>query len=244
MTRYIAVAVLAALATLAGCVNADEDQSKGGAGKSAHAKSSDDDSNHSVNGSIRVTAEQKKDDASTVNGSIHVADNGTVAGAETVNGSIELGAHAKADELHTVNGAISLGDDASVARGITAVNGKLTLHTGSEVGGGVSNVNGRITLEAAHVGGLVKTVSGNIDIGANSHVDGGLLVERENTDVFWFFHWSSNDVPTITIGPGAVVQGVLRFERKVHLLVSDTATIGQVVGAVPVKFSGNTPPKE
>src|ERR1700684_1549515 len=79
MTRYIAVALLAALATLTGCVNADEDQTKAGASKSAHAKSSDDGSNHSVNGSIRVTADQKKDDASTVNGSIHVADNGAVA---------------------------------------------------------------------------------------------------------------------------------------------------------------------
>jgi DUF4097 and DUF4098 domain-containing protein YvlB len=241
MNRYAAIALLAVLA-LTGCVNADEGQ--GGGGKSAHAKSSETGSNHSVNGSINVAADQKKDDASTVNGSIKIADGGAVATADTVNGSIDLGAQAKADELHTVNGAITLGDGASVARSITAVNGKLTLHSGSDVGGGVSNVNGQISLQSAHVGGLIKTVSGNIDIGANSHADGGLLVEKENTDVFWFFHWNSGDIPDITIGAGAVVQGTLRFERKVRLYVNDTATIGQVIGATPIKFSGDRPPKD
>jgi hypothetical protein len=43
------------------------------------------------------------------------------------------------------------------------------------------------------------------------------------------------------IGPGAVVKGELRFEREVRLYVSDTATIGNVVGATPVKFSGDRP---
>jgi hypothetical protein len=45
------------------------------------------------------------------------------------------------------------------------------------------------------------------------------------------------------IGPGAVVQGELKFERKVKLYVSDKATIGTVTGATPEMFSGETPPK-
>jgi hypothetical protein len=73
-------------------------------------------------------------------------------------------------------------------------------------------------------------------------VDGGILVQKEHTNIFWFFHWGSSDVPRIVIGPGAVVQGDLRFERPVHLFVSDTATIGPVTGAVAVKFSGASPP--
>jgi len=48
--------------------------------------------------------------------------------------------------------------------------------------------------------------------------------------------------PTIIIGPGAQVLGELRFERKVHLFVSDRATIGSVTGATAVTFSGDNPP--
>jgi cytoskeletal protein CcmA (bactofilin family) len=48
--------------------------------------------------------------------------------------------------------------------------------------------------------------------------------------------------PTIIIGPGAEVQGELRFERNVHLFVSDHATIGLVTGATAVTFSGDSPP--
>jgi DUF4097 and DUF4098 domain-containing protein YvlB len=241
MTRHITPVLVAVLGALTGCVNADDSQSKGG-DKADHAKSSGQETSHSVNESIRVSAGRKKEDASTVNGSIQVDANATVGGAETVNGKIELGEHATADELHTVNGSITLDSGASVAHGISAVNGKLTLHSGAEVGGGLSNVNGKILLESAHVGGLVKTISGDMDIGSNSHVDGGLLVEKGSTDVFWFFHWSSEDIPKIVIGPGAVVQGTLRFEREVHLFVNDTATIGPVSGATPVKFSGDKPP--
>jgi hypothetical protein len=50
------------------------------------------------------------------------------------------------------------------------------------------------------------------------------------------------DVPRIVIGPGATVQGELRFERPVQLFVSDKATIGTVTGATPIPFSGERPP--
>jgi cytoskeletal protein CcmA (bactofilin family) len=116
------------------------------------------------------------------------------------------------------------------------------LHQGADVTGTVANVNGHILLEAAHVGGGIRTVSGDIDIGGNSHVEGGILVKKQRTQIFWFFQWNSSDTPRIVIGPGAVVQGDLRFERKVLLYVSDRATIGPVIGATAVKFSGETPP--
>lgn len=47
--------------------------------------------------------------------------------------------------------------------------------------------------------------------------------------------------PRIVIGPGAVVQGKLKFEHEVELLVSDRAKIGPVEGAKAVMFSGNEP---
>ena len=46
----------------------------------------------------------------------------------------------------------------------------------------------------------------------------------------------------IEIGPGASVQGPLRFEGGVKRYVSDRATIGPVTGATPIPFSGDTPP--
>jgi hypothetical protein len=243
MIRCMAITIFAVLGALTGCVNADDSHTNGGQ-KGANADQAPGDSTtHTVNGSVRVSAGQKKDDVSTVNGSIQIADNAVVAGAQTVNGGISVGAHATADEVNTVNGAITLADGSSVSHAISAVNGRLTLHTGADVGGALTNVNGAIVLQAAHVGGGIKTVSGNMDIGSNSHVDGGILVQKEQSDVFWFFHWGSNDMPRIVIGPGAVVQGNLRFERPVHLFVSDSATIGPVIGATAVKFSGDKPPK-
>jgi hypothetical protein len=38
------------------------------------------------------------------------------------------------------------------------------------------------------------------------------------------------------------VGGVLRFKREVQLLVSESATIGPVVGATPMMFGTDTPP--
>ncbi|HSY07776.1 MAG TPA: hypothetical protein VK820_04475 [Steroidobacteraceae bacterium] len=242
MIRSIVITFVVALAAVTGCVNADDSHTKGGDKDVNADQTAGGGATHSVNGSIRVAAGQKKDDISTVNGSIHIADNAVVAGAQTVNGSISMGAHATADEVHTVNGSITLGEGASVSHAISAVNGTLTLHTGADAGGALTNVNGRIVLQAAHVGGGIKTVNGNMDIGSNSHVDGGILVQREGTNFFWFFHWGSSDTPRIVIGPGAVVQGSLRFERPVHLFVSDSATIGPVTGAAVVKFSGESPP--
>jgi hypothetical protein len=43
--------------------------------------------------------------------------------------------------------------------------------------------------------------------------------------------------PRVVIGARATVTGVLRFKRKVELLVSDSATIGPVEGATPVMFA-------
>src|SRR4029453_17397291 len=101
---------------------------------------------------------------------------------------------------------IELGQDARVAREVEAVNGSIRLSHGAEVGGRASNVNGRITLDAAHIGGGIETVSGDVEIGANSRVEGGLLVEKPHG-----FSWGKNQDPRVVIGPHAVVDGTLDF---------------------------------
>lgn len=242
MNRRNLITLIATLATLAGCINADDANKNGGESAANADQSSGDSDSHTVNGSIRVKAGEKRNDVSTVNGSIHIDDNASVAGAQTVNGSIGVGAHSTTGSLNTVNGSITVGDGASVSDTIAAVNGSLTLREGADVRGAVGNVNGRILLQGAHVGGGIKTVTGDIDIGSNSHVEGGILVHKKSSGLFEFFHWGKSDTPRIVIGPGAVVQGNLRFKREVQLFVSDSATIGTVSGATAVKFAGANPP--
>ncbi len=191
-----------------------------------------------VNGSVTVEAGQPVGDVSTVNGSVHIGDGAKVEKADTVNGSIDLGDKAQARSLETVNGAVTLGGGSHVDGAVTSVNGALRLAKGAEVLGKLSNVNGGITLEAAHVAGGIGTVDGDITVGANSHVEGGILVEKPNNG---WFHWGSNRTPVIVIGPHAVVQGTLEFRRDVVLKVSDSAQIGPVKGATVVKFNGTQP---
>lgn len=219
--RIVYVALLAACATFSGC-----------------GYSTDDNSSKKVNGSVHVAAGTPTEAAETVNGDIRVDDNATVTSASTVNGSVHLGAHTAAQSVQTVNGSISLDAGAKVSGGADTVNGTLTLGDGSEVAGALTNVNGSIKLDAAHVGGGIKTVNGDILIGANSHVEGGVVVEQEHG---FFIHFG-NAMPRIVIGPGAVVQGEMRFHRQVKLYVSDKATIGAVSGATPIRFSGDAPP--
>jgi DUF4097 and DUF4098 domain-containing protein YvlB len=225
MRRHLA---LAALLTLTGCYNMP-----GG------DVTANDSGAKSVNGSIHVPAGTHSGAVGTVNGSIRIDDNATVASAGTVNGSVALGAHASADSVGTVNGSITLGEGARVAREVSTVNGSMTLKSGADVGGPLTNVNGRIALSAAHVAGGLNTVDGDIDVGGGSHVEGGILVKHGGGG--WFNFGSRK--PRVVIGPGAVVQGDLRFERAVELYVSDSATTGPITGATAIHFSGASPPQ-
>lgn len=195
--------------------------------------------NDRVNGSVDVAEGQPLADASTVNGAIRIAANAAVQAASTVNGSISLGRNSSASSATTVNGSITVGEDARVTGNVEAVNGAITLRRGADVGGALGNVNGVLTIEAAHVGGDVRTVAGDITVGADSRIDGG--IEYEPTTGFSVSF--RKHVPRVVIGPRAVVKGPLRFAREVELYVSDRAQIGAVTGATPVKFSGDRPPE-
>ncbi|MEO6798336.1 MAG: hypothetical protein ABI178_00145 [Rhodanobacter sp.] len=169
---------------------------------------------------------------------MRVANGASVQKASTVNGAIELGEHAQATELGTVNGAITLGNASKVSGDVRAVNGSMRLGKGAQIGGKLGNVNGTIALDDAHVAGGMETVGGDITIGANSRVEGGILVDKPGQG---WFHQGAQRTPVILIGPHAVVQGTLQFKRDVVLKVSDGAQIGPVNGATVVKFSGATP---
>jgi hypothetical protein len=220
--RHFSFALLATLAVLSGC-----DESTNG------------DASSKVNGSVHIMAGKAAGIADTVNGSIEIDANAAVTAAKTVNGGIRLGANASADSLTTVNGSITLDAGAKVAGPVETVNGGVILRDGADIAGPLENVNGKISLTASHVAGGIKTVNGSIDITGNSRVEHGLLVQKPSSE---FFHFG-NDVPRIVIGPGSTVDGDLRFERQVQLYVSDRATIGPVIGATAISFSGDAPPR-
>ena len=178
-----------------------------------------------VNGSIHIEGDQQAGELSTVNGGIRVDSGGSAQKVSTVNGGIELGDRVTVDSVETVNG-----DMASARRR------RRRRRRRRIVAGKASNVNGRITLDAAHIGGGIETVSGDVEIGADSRVEGGLLVEQPHG-----WSWGKSKNPRIVIGPRAIVEGKLDFRREVDLYVSDTAHVGAITGATANKFSGDHP---
>jgi UDP-3-O-[3-hydroxymyristoyl] glucosamine N-acyltransferase len=199
-----------------------------------------DDDHSKVMGSVHIEPGQHTDDATTVNGSVEIGANAVVRDATTVNGNITLREHSAAAEVVTVNGAAELEKGARVSGNVTLVNGRISLGEGADVSGRVTNVNGAIQLKAAHVGAGIETVTGDVDIGPNSRVEGGILMKEDKSWFSWF-SFGSPKIPRVVIGPGAVVKGNLRFEREVKLYVSDRASTGPVEGATVNKFSGDHP---
>jgi DUF4097 and DUF4098 domain-containing protein YvlB len=193
-----------------------------------------------VNGSIRTEAGTDYGDLDTVNGSISIEKGTTAESASTVNGGIEVDDQATVGSLETVNGGIDIGAAVEVADGVETVNGSVDIDRGSRVHGKVETVNGRIELEGAEIDNGIATVNGDIIVGADSVVRGGILVEKPQGG--WFSFGNGNKrKPRIVIGPNATVEGTLDFEREVELFVHDSAKIGTVRGATAVKFSGATP---
>jgi DUF4097 and DUF4098 domain-containing protein YvlB len=190
-----------------------------------------------VNGSIRIDDDARAEDVETVNGSVRIGRNAVVGAVDTVNGGITLAAGSRAKALDTVNGALRLEEGVQTSANVETVNGSVHVSPNVEIAGNVENVNGAIELDRARVGGGLETTNGDITVGAGSHVRGGILVEKPTGN--WFSR--KNRKPKIVIGPGAVVEGALKFEHEVDLYVSDSAKIGPVDGAKAITFSGERP---
>jgi hypothetical protein len=229
-TLYLALLVCLPLAAVAGDLSKVNGSVRVESGQTADDVST-------VNGSVTIEEGATAADVDTVNGSVTIQRDATVQDAESVNGGISLGPDAKAANVETVNGTLKLAEGAQVSGNVSAVNGSAQLARGSDIRGSLSNVNGKMTITAAHVGGGLRTVNGDIDVGGDSRIEGGILVEKPNQN------WSNRNrrLPRIVIGPGAVVEGRLKFEHEVQLLVSDRAKIGSVDGAKAVTFSGDEP---
>jgi hypothetical protein len=189
-----------------------------------------------TNGSVSLEDGAQAKNVQTVNGAITIGRSATVGSVKSVNGKVEVSEDTRAQAIETVNGGISLEQGVQVETSVKAVNGRIQLARSVGVGGSVETTNGSIQLDHANVGGDLRTKNGNIEVGAQSIVKGGIVVER--SDSVW---GESKRVPRVVIGPGAVVSGALTFEREVELYVSESAKVGAIKGAKPIKFSGDKP---
>lgn len=195
-----------------------------------------------VNGCITAEAGRAYGDLDTVNGGIQL-DRGASAGeVETVNGGITAGDGVTASEASTVNGGIRFGRDGRISGNLETVNGGIFIDRGSKVGGDVSTVNGAIGLVGTAVEGGIETVNGDVTVGADSRVARGIRVEKPKGN--FGLNFGKHKIPRVVIGPNAVVDGPLVFEREVKLYVHASARIGSVSGATAVRYDGATPPKD
>lgn len=193
-----------------------------------------------VNGGIHAQAGRAYENLETVNGSISIDAGATVEDAETVNGSISIGDGARTGSLETVNGSIKAGGKIQVDGDVETVNGSIFFDRGSRIRDGVSTVNGGIGLVGTDLGGGIETVTGDITVGVDSHVRGGIKVEKPKGN----FNFNRQRPPRIVIGPNAVVEGPLVFEREVTLHVHRSAKIGPVTGATAKPFDSATAPND
>jgi hypothetical protein len=235
LSLAVPVAVLSTLLALPAAASINKSITIG-AGESSSGASS-------VNGSLTVGDNASvSGELSTVNGSVKVGDNAVIEDVDTVNGSIKLGRDVRAEDIETVNGAIRMDTGVQVSGEVSAVNGAIRLDKGGSVQRDLGNVNGDIELIASEVGGDVSTVSGDVDLSEQAVIRGNLVVEKP-TSMGWFK--KDRRDPTITIGPGSRVEGVIRVEREVKLFISESASVGGVEGVRSlddaVRFSGNRP---
>ncbi len=139
----------------------------------------------------------------TVNGSIHIEESVRAGDIETVSGSIDIGRDSTVGDVDTVNGSMTLeagvkarfrrdGQRPAQARGTRA--GSRQRHVGQRLadpgqgrrGQGQAGERQRRASRsrAASVGNGIKTVNGDIEIGAGSRIDGGILVEKPDASFF------------------------------------------------------------
>lgn len=194
-----------------------------------------------ISGDIIAEAGRHYGDLETVSGDIALRDQARLEDAGTVSGNIGGGDGVQAGSLSSVSGNVELGARARISDDIESVSGDVFVGRGSEVGGGIETVSGNIGIVDTDLAGDIETVSGDVTVGAGSHVKGGLRVEKPDGISVSF---GDRRPQRIVIGPGAVVEGPMVFEREVVLYVHDSARTGRITGATAIRFSTATPPED
>lgn len=189
-----------------------------------------------INGSIRVGAEcEVTGEVSNINGSIQVGSGSRIgASISNVNGHIKLHAGVEAGgDVRSTNGHIELGEGAAVAGAVHTTNGRIELAQNARVDDEVSTTNGRIRLSSAEVGSITSH-NGDIELLEGSTVQGALNMKKSGG-------MNLGDDPEVIIGRDVSVAGPLVFEREVTLWIHESAEVGEISGAEPEFYSGDSP---
>ena len=181
-----------------------------------------------VNGSIRVSAEERVGDISSVNGGIDLGSDSVAAKLDTVNGRIDLDERVVIERAETVNGGIRVSRDVTVHGSLTTVNGGIQTNPGTGVEGRVRTVNGKITLRDTHIGENVQTSNGDILLTDGSVVEGDVIVKGRRSWFGRFFGFGQKS-SKITIDADSSVMGDIHLYREVKLDIADSALAGEVI---------------
>lgn len=166
---------------------------------------------------------------------------------ETFRRAISLAPGDEVTSIESISGSIAIQRGARVTGDVETERGDVLLEPGAEVGGRLQNQAGTIAVNAARVLRGIVTTDGDIYIGPDSHVKGGVLVRKRNVAGLALgplqlgVPIGRSTPPVVVIAPGATVEGKLRFKRDVQLFVGEGATIGSIEGAEPVFFADAPP---
>lgn len=187
-----------------------------------------------VNGSISIGRECRiTGNVRNVNGRISVGPESQAGAIRNTNGAIALDQGASVERITSTNGAIDLGENVRVAGNVENTNGRIVTASGTRIGGTVESLNGRIQMVGSQAAGL-STSNGGVELLDGTRIDGELHVRRTRGTV-------ASGASRIIIGPDVVVTGPVRIEREVELYIHESATTGEISGADPIRYSGDTP---
>lgn len=189
---------------------------------------------------IVARAGQTYGNLDTISGDIRIEARASTRTVNTVSGDIELAEGATTGRIETVSGDIQAAGKVTAGKGVGTVSGDIYFDRGGRIGGDIETVSGDVGLVATEVSGGIETVSGDITVGIGSHVRGGIKIEKNENGSS--MNWGRP--PRIVVGPNAVVDGPMVFERPVVLYVHRTAKIGRVSGATAKTFDTPTAPKD
>jgi len=192
------------------------------------------------------------------NNTVFVTAGMSVKDINTVNGRVVLERGASARSVRSVNGRVQIEGEGSFAGSVDTVNGRISVTHGGEIGGSATTVNGRIDLDNVVIGRNVESSNGSINLFdvivgenvetrngdvrlENSVVEQDLIIHSRHRVSFLWLIDIKRDEPKIIVGPGSEIKGSLIARTDVRLYVHESASIGHIVGATPVSYSGGHP---
>lgn len=177
-----------------------------------------------VNKSLTIDEGKTVGDVSAVNGTLTVKDNVSAEDISGVNGSVSIGKNVFAESASTVNGRLRAQSNFVVAENVSSVNGGIFLNPNSTVGGKLETVNGQIDLDGVHVKKDIVSVSGNIHLSGNTHVEGDIVYQWNKGNSNY-----NNRLPLLKISESVKLDGNIILERPVDLVLKDESLNSKVI---------------